>query len=109
VESLQTAQFRHGPLEIAGPQMAAMVFATEPETRDLDLGIAEELRALGTAVWTITAGVAAAGATDLGAFDRLLAPAAAIVPAQLLAWRLAILAGREPGAYVHAAKVTTRE
>jgi glucosamine--fructose-6-phosphate aminotransferase (isomerizing) len=109
VESLQTAQFRHGPLEIAGPQMAAMVFATEPETRELDLGIAEELRALGTAVWTITAGVAAAGATDLGALDRLLAPAAAIVPAQLLAWRLAILAGREPGAYVHAAKVTTRE
>jgi glucosamine--fructose-6-phosphate aminotransferase (isomerizing) len=109
VESLQTAQFRHGPLEIAGPQMAAMVFATEPETRDLDLGIAEELRALGAAVWTVTAGVTAPGATDIGPLRRLLSPAAAIVPAQLLAWRLAILAGREPGAYVHAAKVTTRE
>jgi glucosamine--fructose-6-phosphate aminotransferase (isomerizing) len=109
VESLQTAQFRHGPLEIAGPDMAAMVFATEPETRDLDLGVAEELRKLGAAVWTITAGAAATGATDVGALGRLLSPAAAIVPAQLLAWRLAILAGREPGAYVHAAKVTTRE
>jgi glucosamine--fructose-6-phosphate aminotransferase (isomerizing) len=109
VESLQTAQFRHGPLEIAGPQMAAMVFATEPETRDLDLGIAEELRKLGTAVWTVTAGVAAPGATDIGPLHRLLSPAAAIVPAQLLAWRLAILAGREPGGYIHAAKVTTRE
>jgi len=109
VESLQTAQFRHGPLEIAGPQMAAMVFATEPETQDLDLGIADELRKLGTAVWTVTAGVDAPAATDIGPLHRLLSPAAAIVPAQLLAWRLAILAGREPGAYVHAAKVTTRE
>jgi glucosamine--fructose-6-phosphate aminotransferase (isomerizing) len=109
VESFQAAQFRHGPLEIAGPQLAAMVFATEPETQELDLGIAEELRALGAAVWTVTAGVTAPGATDIGPLHRLLSPAAAIVPAQLLAWRLAILAGREPGAYVHAAKVTTRE
>jgi glucosamine--fructose-6-phosphate aminotransferase (isomerizing) len=109
VESLQTAQFRHGPLEIAGPQMAAMIFATEPETQELDLAIADELRALGTAVWTITAGLTSGGATDVGPVHRLLSPAAAIVPAQLLAWRLAILAGREPGAYVHAAKVTTRE
>jgi glucosamine--fructose-6-phosphate aminotransferase (isomerizing) len=109
VESFQTAQFRHGPLEIAGPQMAAMVFATEPETQELDLGIAEELRTLGAAVWTVTAGVAAPGATDIGPLHRLLSPAAAIVPAQLLAWRLAVLAGREPGAYIHAAKVTTRE
>ena len=32
IESLQTAQFRHGPLELAGPNLAAMVIATEPET-----------------------------------------------------------------------------
>jgi len=109
VESLQAAQFRHGPLELAGPHLAAMVVATEPETRELDLGMADELRSLGTAVWTVTAGIEAAGATDIGPIDRLLTPAVAIVPAQLLAWRLAVLAGREPGTYVHAAKVTTRE
>src|SRR3954449_4606844 len=108
-ESMQAAQFRHGPLELAGPHLAVMVIATEPETRGLDLAMADELRSLGTAVWTVTAGVEAAGATDIGPIDRLLAPAAAIVPAQLLAWRLAVLAGREPGTYVHAAKVTTRE
>ena len=48
-ESLQTAQFRHGPLELAGPQLAAMVFATEPRTRHLDLGLAGELVAAGAA------------------------------------------------------------
>ena len=75
VESLQTAQFRHGPLELAGPELAAMVIATEPETRDLDLGIADELRSLGAAVWTVTAGVSAPGATDVGPLGRLLSPA----------------------------------
>ena len=109
VESLQTAQFRHGPLELAGPNLAAMVIATEPETHDLDVVIGEELRGLGAAVWSVTSGVSSLGATDIGPLNRLVGPAAAIVPAQLLAWRLAILAGREPGAYVHAAKVTTRE
>ena len=111
VESLQTAQFRHGPLELAGPGLAAMVIATEPETRDLDLATRRRARArLGAAVWAVTAGGAGAGrAPTSDALHRLLSPAAAIVPAQLLAWRLAILAGREPGAYVHAAKVTTRE
>jgi glucosamine--fructose-6-phosphate aminotransferase (isomerizing) len=109
VESLQAAQFRHGPLELAGPGLAAMVMATEQETRDLDLAMSDELRHLGAAVWTITAGVPAPGATDIGPLHRLLSPAAAIVPAQLLAWRLAILAGREPGHYRHAAKVTLHE
>jgi len=109
VESLQAAQFRHGPLEIAGPGLAAMVIATEPETRDLDLAMADELRHLGAAVWTITAGDPVPGANDIGPLHRLLSPAAAIVPAQLLAWRLAILAGREPGSYRHAAKVTLHE
>jgi glucosamine--fructose-6-phosphate aminotransferase (isomerizing) len=109
VESLQAAQFRHGPLEIAGPALAAMVIATEPETRDLDLAIADELRHLGAAVWTITAGTPTPAATDIGPIDRLLGPAAAVVPAQLLAWRLAVLTGREPGSYRHAAKVTLHE
>ncbi|HYT29801.1 MAG TPA: SIS domain-containing protein, partial [Actinomycetota bacterium] len=39
-ESLQSAQFRHGPLELVGPGFAAVVLATEPATRDLDLGLA---------------------------------------------------------------------
>ena len=45
----------------------------------------------------------------MGELDRLLAPAAGIVPLQLLAWRLAVDRGRDPGAYTIASKVTTRE
>jgi glutamine---fructose-6-phosphate transaminase (isomerizing) len=115
IESLQTAQFRHGPLELAGPGLAAMILATEPETLDLDLGLAGELVAAGCAVLLVTAGRGSGGVpagalhVDVGALEGLLAPAASIVPAQLLAWSLAGRRGRRPGTYERASKVTTVE
>ena len=112
VESLQAAQFRHGPLELAGPDLAAIVLATEPETAELDRELAADLAKLGAAVLLVTTGQPAPGDTmsiAIGALDRLLSPAAAVVPAQLLAWRLSLTSGRTPGSYLHASKVTTRE
>jgi glucosamine--fructose-6-phosphate aminotransferase (isomerizing) len=112
VESLQAAQFRHGPLELAGPDLAAIVIATEPETVGLDLALASELAGLGSAVLVVSErGNEPADAlrVGIGRLDRALSAGAAIVPTQLLAWRLAALRGRDPGAYVHASKVTTRE
>jgi glutamine---fructose-6-phosphate transaminase (isomerizing) len=111
-ESLQTAQFRHGPLELAGPHLAAMVFATEPRTRHLDMGLAEELVAAGSPVLVVSQdGDAPDGARSLGVgpLGAGIAPAVAILPAQLLAWRLAAERGRTPGEFSIAAKVTTRE
>ena len=112
VESLQTAQFRHGPLELAGPGLAALIIATEPETRMLDLNLASELVAAGSSVLLVTQEhVEVAGATvvELGPLDRAIAPAVSVVPAQLIAWRLAARSGREPGSYYRASKVTTHE
>jgi glucosamine--fructose-6-phosphate aminotransferase (isomerizing) len=111
-ESLQTAQFRHGPLELAGPELAVAIVATEAETRNLDLSLAQQLVDTGAAVMAITDdGVAPAGVTPIaiGLLDRAVGPAAAIVPLQLAARCLAIRAGREPGTYYRASKVTTRE
>ena len=105
-EALESAQFRHGPLELAGSNLAAIVIATEPETEALDRALARELREVGAAVLEITRGE---GPFGIGAIDRAIAPAVSIVPIQLLAHRLAIAHGREPGSYLHAAKVTTRE
>jgi glucosamine--fructose-6-phosphate aminotransferase (isomerizing) len=111
-ESLEAAQFRHGPLELAGAGTAVAVVATEPATRELDLGLAEELAGYGTAVMVVSAdgaGPDRAERVAIGELERMLAPAAAIVPLQLLSWRLAVDRGRDPGAYVIASKVTTRE
>jgi glutamine---fructose-6-phosphate transaminase (isomerizing) len=111
-ESLQTAQFRHGPLELAGPGLAAMLIATEKPTRPLDMGLAEELAAAGAAVLVVSQAGSApadAAAVTVGPLKGGLAAAAATVPAQLLAWRLARSRGLSPGEFAVAAKVTTRE
>jgi len=111
-ESLQTAQFRHGPLELAGPSLAAVVHASERPTRDLDLGLAAELAAAGAAVLVISPdGAAPAGATGVatGEVAGGISPAVEIVPVQLLSWALARSRGLAPGTYTIASKVTTHE
>lgn len=111
-ESLESAAFRHGPFELAGPGLAAIVLATEPETRSLDLGLARDLVDAGASVLVITPdGEAPKGAlaAATGYQDRALFSAVSIVPVQLLAWRLAAKLGRMPGTFTRALKVTTRE
>jgi glucosamine--fructose-6-phosphate aminotransferase (isomerizing) len=112
VESLETAQFRHGPLELAGPELAVLLIATEPETLDLDLRFAGELAEAGVRVVAVTAGGGppdGVEGVDLGPVAGPIAPAASVVPAQLLAWALAPAHGRTRGAYERASKVTTVE
>jgi glutamine---fructose-6-phosphate transaminase (isomerizing) len=111
-ESMETAQFRHGPLELAGGQAAAIVIATEDATRELDVRLAAKLVATGTAVLLITSvrePLAGAENVAIGEVDRALAPGPAIVPIQLLAWQLAHERGLDPGSYTIAKKVTTSE
>jgi glutamine---fructose-6-phosphate transaminase (isomerizing) len=111
-ESYETAAFRHGPFELAGPALGAIVIATEPETLALDLGLAGDLVEAGASVVVLSS----EGDVPDGAFgvripsvDRLLSSAVSLVPIQLLAWWLANARGRVPGAYTRSSKVTTRE
>jgi len=111
-EAMESAQFRHGPLELAGPDLAAAIVATEPETASLDRGLADELAGAGTSVLLIEqdAGVFARGdAVAIGDVDRSLAPAVAAIPFQLAAWRVATDRGLPLGVLTIASKVTTRE
>ena len=111
-ESYETAAFRHGPFELAGPGLSAVVVATEPETRSLDLGLAADLVGTGASVVVVSSeGDVPEGALGvrIPSVDRLLSPAVSIVPIQLLAWRLANARGRVPGVYTRASKVTTHE
>jgi len=111
-EAFSTAAFRHGPFELAGPKLAAIVVATEAETRPLDLRLAEDLTGAGAAVIVITGdddAPAGALAVPVGPTDRAMGSAVSIVPIQLLARTLASERGRDPGVYLRATKVTTRE
>ena len=111
-ESVEAGMFRHGPLELAGPDMTAIVMATEPETRRLDLGLAADLVDTGANVLVVTPdGEAPKGARAVatGYLDRALLSAVSIVPVQLLAWRLSQSRGRRPGEYTRASKITKSE
>jgi glutamine---fructose-6-phosphate transaminase (isomerizing) len=111
-ESLESAAFRHGPLELVGPGMSAIVMAREPETRRLDLGLAADLVSSGAQVVVITPDGEDPDGTygvATGFVDRALMSAISIIPVQLLAWRLAVAHGRSLGIYTRASKVTTRE
>jgi glucosamine--fructose-6-phosphate aminotransferase (isomerizing) len=111
-ESLDSAEFRHGPLELAGPGLACMLFVTEPAALELDTRLAAELAQAGASVLLVAPeAVAIAGVDSVatGVLEPLLAAAAAVHPAQLLAWRLALARGRTPGRLLRASKVTTRE
>jgi glutamine---fructose-6-phosphate transaminase (isomerizing) len=112
-EALGTGQFRHGPLELAGPDLAVSILATEPETRDLDLRLAAELAEAGGAVSVIGEATSAMPAgilpLDVPPVSRALAPALSVIPLQLLAWRTSVRSGLAPGRLHIAAKVTTHE
>ncbi len=120
-EAQDPAAFRHGPLELAGPGLGAVVVSLDPATAPLDAGLAAEIAAAGSGVVLIgpvrTTGRATVGTVaparvttiPVPAVDPLLAPAVALPPLQLLAHLLAVRAGREPGVLLRAAKVTLRE
>jgi glutamine---fructose-6-phosphate transaminase (isomerizing) len=110
-DGFEGGAFRHGPFELAGPGLGAIVVATETRTRPLELGLADDLRATGSDVVVLTDDVDTPpeGSIVLPRVEALLSPAASVVPIQLAAHRLAVEAGREPGSYTFATKVTTRE
>jgi glucosamine--fructose-6-phosphate aminotransferase (isomerizing) len=112
-EPLGSGQFRHGPLELAGPDLAVALVATERRTVDLDMRLAAELVDVGVSVLVICEpGDRApdrATVVPVEPTGRALSAAVTALPLQLLAWRLALRRGLAPGSLVIATKVTTHE
>jgi glutamine---fructose-6-phosphate transaminase (isomerizing) len=111
-EALDAADFRHGPLELAGPDLAVILLSLEEATRRLDGRLAAEVAGHKTAVLVVANTLGSIGGLRtlaIGRVEPLLACAVAVIPAQLLAWRLARATGRHPGEFHLASKVTTEE
>jgi len=106
-EGMSSAAFRHGPLEMAGPESFLMVYEGLENTAALNRGLVDDvLRAGGRAA---LCGPSGKGAFALPALSPLMMPLLEIVPAQLVTLALAALGGREAGRFTHATKITATE
>ena len=107
-EGYLAGEFRHGPIELAGPGLVAVVFGTGTDDKSLS-GLALELvrsEALLLPVDTATAVPLSSWAVATGAPDGLGRSACGAKLAQLLAGTLARARGIEPGEFRFGQKVT---
>jgi glucosamine--fructose-6-phosphate aminotransferase (isomerizing) len=107
-EGLSGAAFRHGPIEMLGPETFVLIFAGETKTRHLNERLVQDIRA--------QEGHAELVAQDSGESAYCLPnappsvlPVLEILPLQMLTLALAALNGRQPGKFRFTAKITTRE
>jgi glucosamine--fructose-6-phosphate aminotransferase (isomerizing) len=104
----QAGEFRHGPLELAGPELTVLLFAGPPETRELNLRLLNDLRRYqANAFWI---GAEAVGRQiELPAAPAIGLPLVEILPMQLLSIHLARQIGVQPGKFFRTGKITLSE
>jgi glucosamine--fructose-6-phosphate aminotransferase (isomerizing) len=112
-EGMSSGQFRHGPMELASPGFAAIVFAPNDRTKALNLRLAQDIAEFGGKVVLFRGEESTHPKSiltlSLPAQKGLYAPLTEIVPIQLLSRRLAIEKGLKPGDFERAGKVTRHE
>ena len=107
-EGMNSAAFRHGPLEMASPELFVLVFSGTGPGAELNRHLVEDVIAAGGK------SVQVGAAENRGAFSlprvawRGL-PLLEILPVQMVSLALADLSGREAGLFSHASKVTETE
>jgi len=107
--ALSAPAFRHGPVEMAGPGLSAVVFEPYGPTAALVEDLAGELEGFGARVIRIADARLGRGDFRHRAMDEELAPLVNLAPVQALACAGARQRGREPGCFRQAQSVTTRE
>ncbi len=107
-EGMNSAAFRHGPLELVSPQTFAMLYLGSDHTSVLNARLAEDIRSAGGVAETVSIGKAVSPFC-LPRCAAVALPILEIMPAQLLSLALAEMQSIEPGKFVNTAKVTTIE
>ncbi len=114
--TLGAAEFRQGPNEVIDGRFGAVVFVGDGEQGDLNRALCREIADCGGRVMAITADTSSGFAADdrtmvvrLPRVQEFLMPVLAVVPLQVLAYRLAEAQGYSPGAVQFISKVIVRE
>ncbi|MGE5378309.1 MAG: SIS domain-containing protein, partial [Bacteroidota bacterium] len=104
----QAGEFRHGPLELANPDLTVLLFAGPEGTRDLNRRLLQELRGYQVNAFWVGDGMPE-WQLDLPEVPAIGQPCMEILPLQLLSIHLARQIGVEPGAFFRSGKVTLAE
>ena len=104
----QAGEFRHGPLELATPELSALIFAGPQETRELNARLLKDLRSYQSAVFWIGAGTQE-WQIEIPEVPSIGIPLVEILPVQLLSIHLAEKIGVEPGHFFRSGKITLSE
>lgn len=103
VEAMSVPQFRHGPLEMAGPDVATVILAGTPDDQVLNRRMHDDLVGFGArALWLAPRSTGPA-MPDL---SGTALPLAEVVPLQAMSVLFARRAGRVPGEFHRIGKVT---
>lgn len=103
-EGMTSAALRHGPMEMAGPHVLALVYEGDARVAPLNRALAVDLARAGA-----RAHLVGPGAEGVFRLPAGYAPLFEILPAQMVSLALAAKAGIEAGRFVHATKVTSIE
>jgi glutamine---fructose-6-phosphate transaminase (isomerizing) len=107
-EGMSSAAFRHGPLEMLSEDTFVVVFSGDEKTRDLNVRLLADIQQGGGRAELVgeNSGIDCFRLKEYGSSIR---PIVEILPIQMITLALAALAGREPGKFELATKVTTTE
>jgi glutamine---fructose-6-phosphate transaminase (isomerizing) len=107
-EGMSSAAFRHGPFEMLGSETFVLVFAGDARTRDLNRRLRDDIhQQQGRSELVDTdASLPSCRIEEHSASIRQILE---ILPVQMITLALAAQAGREPGRFELATKVTTTE
>jgi glucosamine--fructose-6-phosphate aminotransferase (isomerizing) len=104
-EGMSAPAFRHGPLEMTSPSVSLLAFEGDPATAALNRHLVADVRAAGGFAALVGPG-SEHTALRLPDASPSLRPLLEMLPAQMVSLALALRAGREPGRFDRATKVT---
>jgi len=104
----QAAQFRHGPLELATPDLTVLLFAGPLETRELNLRLLQDLRGYQVNAFWVGSGKNE-WQIEIPDVPAIGLPLMEILPMQMLTIHFATQIGVEPGHFFRTGKITLAE
>lgn len=106
-EAFSSAEVRHGPMELVGPDLPVLLFAQQDDALAGTLAAAADFRKRGAEVWTAAPGASGNGALPVVPTNQpMCAPILGIQSFYRAVNALALRRGRDPDRPPHLAKVT---